>query len=64
MICNQLMEATNVLVKLSPQPSMRDITRAVCGSCNREESCPSLSVEQAEAIRKLDGRSRKPAKEE
>ena len=63
MICNQLMEATNVLVKLSPQPSMWDITRAVCGCCDRVESCPSLSVEQAETIRKEDRKAKKLMKE-
>lgn len=54
MICNQLMEVTNILVKLNPQPSMLDITRTVCGCCDRIDSCPSLSVEHVESIYRDD----------
>lgn len=62
MICNQLMEVTNVLVKLNPQPSMLDITRTVCGCCDRIDSCPSLSVEHVERIGQKEGSANSEAK--
>lgn len=49
MICNQLSEAKLTLAQLSPQPSPVDITRAICGSCERTECCPCLKLEQREA---------------
>jgi hypothetical protein len=50
MVCNQLISAANTFAKLNPTPSMLDVTRAVCCSCDRLESCPSLSMDRLEHI--------------
>lgn len=50
MICNQLKEATQALVRLRAFPSPLDITRVVCGSCQRIECCPSLSMDHIEVL--------------
>ena len=50
MLCNRLTELTNALVQLSVHTSLLDITRTVCGCCDRRERCPSLTVEQAESM--------------
>ena len=54
MICNQLIEATETLGQLRPRPSNLDIARAVCGNCNRNSNCPSLSIEQAEELERQE----------
>lgn len=50
MICSQLTQLNQTLAHVSPRPSSSDLTRIICKRCNRIESCPSLSAEQAEAI--------------
>ncbi len=50
MICNQLVEFGNLLSQLHPIPSNSDVTRIVCGHCQRLESCPNLSIEQVEGL--------------
>ena len=52
MICDQLKEVNDALVHLNPQPSLVDVTRAVCAHCGRTAECPTLSMEQAEFIQK------------
>lgn len=61
MICTQLSEATSVFAKIYPQPSMQDITRAVCGNCDRIDRCPNLELDHVEMLEKQrspDGETR------
>lgn len=53
MVCSQLISAANTFAQLQPSPSMLDITRAVCCSCGRLDSCPSLSMERFESLKKI-----------
>lgn len=61
MICNQLSEATSVFAKIYPQPSMQDVTRAVCGNCDRIDRCPNIDLDHVEVLEKKssqDGETR------
>jgi hypothetical protein len=53
MICSQISEVQHALVQISPRPSMLDVTRVICGSCTRQDRCPTLSMEHEAATNPL-----------
>jgi hypothetical protein len=63
MSCKHLKELYELCGKHDIKLSSSDLIRIVCPKCGIEETCPSILVEQYEALRKeVDKRS--PPKEE
>jgi hypothetical protein len=46
MLCHELNELKQKLVRAACHPVLTELTRLVCGRCNRLESCSALALDQ------------------
>ncbi|MDP1564519.1 MAG: hypothetical protein Q8M16_24325 [Pirellulaceae bacterium] len=46
MLCHELSELKQKLVRAACHPVLTELTRLVCGRCTRLETCSALAIEQ------------------
>jgi hypothetical protein len=46
MLCHELTELKQKLIRAACHPVLTELTRLVCGRCSRLESCSALAVDQ------------------
>lgn len=53
MLCHELSELKQKLVRAACHPVLTELTRLVCGRCTRLETCSTLAMEQVVYLQSL-----------